>query len=211
MSGQWAKSVSYRDALNGLQKRFDRLSTQDRVASHELFPNLSSIDGYLFAINAAPAALSPTEWLGDLLPLIQQPDEAPADAVNLLISYATHSKSRQAQQKYALPDVGSDPVKAMQPGSPMNSFSHGFEVGFRRVESIWSALLADSLRQEPESQRFALTFFASAENARTYLRHRNCDMRPDQLAEQVLKTLPKAADLHVRLGMATEADRGATH
>lgn len=211
MSGQWAKSVSYRDALNGLQQRFETLAKQDRVVGHELFPNMASIDGYLFAINAAPASVSPTDWLGELLPLIQLPDEAPADSVNLLISYALHSKARQEQQKYALPQAGTDPVAALQPGSPLNSFSHGFEVGFRRVDSIWSALIAPELRKELESQRFALTFFASADHAREYLKARKSPMRPDQLAEQVLKTLPQAADLHVRLGMATEADKGAAH
>ena len=116
MAAQWAKSVSYREAKDGLQARFKELSTQDRVVSHELFPNLSSVDGYLFAINAAPATVSPTQWLPELLPLVQLPEEKPADAVNLLISYAQHSKARMEQQKYPLPDAA-DPVSALQPGS----------------------------------------------------------------------------------------------
>lgn len=210
MAQSWAKSFSYRDARDGLQARFAKLAEQDRVVTHELFPNLSSIDGFLFAINSAPAEVSPTEWLPDLLPLVQLPDEKPAEAVNLLISYALHSASRLEQQKYPLPDE-SDPVGAMKPASPMNSFSHGFERGYERVKSIWSAMIADELRGELDSQLFALKFFASTDYARDYLKARDSVMRPDQLAEQVLNNFPKAADLHVRLGMAIEAGQSPSH
>ncbi|WP_196158873.1 UPF0149 family protein [Reinekea sp. G2M2-21] len=210
MTNQWAKSYSYREALDALLARFKERSQQDRIVNHELMPNLASIDGYLFAINAAPAEISPTEWLGDLLPLIQLEGEKPAEAVNVLISYALHSKSRMAQQKYALPDE-TDPLQALAPASPLNSFSHGFEVGYRRVESVWSASIAQELRGELQSQVFALKFFSSTEHANNYLKQRQSVMRPDQLAEQVLANLPKAADLHVRLGMAMEMDRGIAH
>lgn len=210
MSTPWAKSFSYREALDGLTKRFATLKAQDRVVTHELMPNIESIDGFLFAVNAAPADVSPTEWLGDLLPLVQLPDEKPSEAVNLLISYALHSKSRMEQQKYALPEE-SDPLKALAPASPLNSFSHGFELGYQKIESVWSASLAEELRSELSSQVFALKFFSSTEHANAYLKARDSKMRPDQLAEQVLQNLPKAADLHVRLGMATEVDRGTAH
>lgn len=210
MSTHWAKSFSYREALDGLNARFAELAKTDRVVAHELMPSIHSIDGYLFAINAAPATISPTEWLGELLPLVQLPDEQSPEAVNLLISYAQHCKSRMEQQKYALP-TETDVLKALAPASPLNSFSHGFEVGYRRVESVWSATLAEELRKELSAQVFALKFFASTEHANQYLKDRESPMRPDQLAEQVLSNLPKAADLHVRLGMSAEVDRGTAH
>ena len=210
MSNQWAKSYSYREAVDDIEQRFAEQRQLDRVVNHELMPNIASIDGYLFAVNAAPATVSPTEWLGDLLPLLQRPNEKPAEAVNVLISYALHCKSRMEQQKYALPEE-SDPLKAMAPASPMNSFSHGFEVGFRRIESIWSASIAEELRSELDSQVFALKFFSSTEHANQYLKQRQSTMRPDQLAEQVLSHLSKAADLHVRLGMALQMDKGVAH
>ena len=171
MTNSWAKSVSYRDALDGLNARFAALKQQDRVVSYELMPNIHSIDGYLFAINAAPAAVSPTEWLGELLPLVQLPDEKPAEAVNQLISYAVHSKTRMAQQKYRLPEE-TDPIKALAPGSPLNSFCHGFEVGYRKIESIWSASIAQELRSELNSQVFALKFFSSTVHANTFLKEK---------------------------------------
>ncbi|WP_320824343.1 UPF0149 family protein [Reinekea sp.] len=210
MSDQWAKSVSYRVALDDLSARFAELALQDRIARSELMPNIESIDGYLFAINSVPAKVSPAEWLGDLLPLIQLADEAPAAAVNLLISYQVHSLARMAQQQYAVP-LETDPLAALKPASALNSFSHGFEVGYRRIATVWSASIPEELRSELTSQVFALTFFASTENARLYLSARKSPMRPDQLAEQVLKNLPKAADLHVRLGMALALERGTAH
>ncbi|MEJ2073714.1 MAG: UPF0149 family protein [Reinekea sp.] len=210
MSQQWAKSFSYREALDGLNERFNVLSAIDRVVRHELMPCIESLDGYLFAINAVPASISPTEWLADLLPLIQQPNENPGDVVSLIISYAQHGKKRMQQQRYALPPE-QDPLKALQPGSPLNCFSHGFELGYQRIESVWSAVLAEELCGELQSQVFALKFFASTEHANRYIKEKSLTIRPDQLAEQVLQNLPKAADLHVRLGMAAEVDRSQTH
>jgi len=210
MTEKWAKSVSYRSALDDLTARFAELKLQDRIARSELMPNIESIDGYLFAINSVPAKVSPSEWLGDLLPLIQLAGEPPAAAVNLLISYQVHSLARMAQHQYAVP-VETDPLAALKPGSALNSFSHGFEVGYRRISTIWSASIPKELHSELTSQVFALTFFASTENARLYLSARKSPMRPDQLAEQVLNNLPKAADLHVRLGMSLDAERGLKH
>ncbi len=210
MTNSWAKSVSYREALDGLNARFMTLQQQDRIVNHELMPNIHSIDGYLFAINAAPATISPSEWLGEMLPLIQLPNEQPAEAVNLLISYAVHSKSRMAQQKYALPEE-KDPIKALAPASPLNSFSHGFEMGYRKIETIWSVGIAQELRSELNAQVFALKFFSSTVHANNYLKDKKSTIRPDQLAEQVLTNLAKAADLHVRLGMATDLTRGTAH
>jgi len=210
MSEPWAKSVTYRVALDDLTARFAELKQQDRIARSELMPTIESIDGYLFAINSVPAKVSPSEWLGDLLPLIQLAGEAPAAAVNLLISYQVHSLARMAQHQYAVP-LESDPLAALKPASALNSFSHGFEVGYRRIATVWSASIPEELRGELTSQVFALKFFASTENARLYLAARKSPMRPDQLAEQVLKNLPKAADLHVRLGMALAAEHGTAH
>ncbi len=210
MTHNWAKSFSYREALDGLNARFEAMSKTDRVVHHELFPCIESIDGYLFAVNAAPSSISPTEWLGELLPMVQQPDEKPNEAVNLLISYSQHSKKRMEQQKYALPDE-SDPLKALKPASPLNCFSHGFEMGYQRIESIWSATLAEELRNELKSQVFALKFFSSTDYAKQYVGEKSLNMRPDQLAEQVIKNLPKAVDLHVRLGMAAGLDKRQTH
>lgn len=210
MTQQWAKSFSYREALDALTQRFEHLSKQDRVASHALMPNIASIDGFLFAINAAPATISPTEWLAELLPMVQLADEKPNEAVSLLISYALHSKARMEQQKYALPSE-TDSLKALAPASAVNSFSHGFEMGFEKVQSIWSASVAEELRGELDAQVFALRFFASTEHANKYIKERNLKIRPDQLADQIIANLPKAADLHVRLGMAIEAEKGTAH
>jgi yecA family protein len=210
MTNQWAKSFSYREALDGLTARFAELRQKDRMVTHELMPNIESIDGFLFAINAAPAPVSPTEWLGELLPLVQLPDEKPSEAVNLLISYSLHSKSRMEQQQYAVPEE-TDSLRALAPASPMNSFCHGFEVGYRKIESVWSATVAQELRGELDAQILALRFFASTEYANKTIKDRGLKIRPDQLADQILANLPKAADLHVRLGMAIEAEKGVSH
>jgi uncharacterized protein YecA (UPF0149 family) len=210
MSDPWVKSLSYRQALDGLITRFEKLKQQDRIAETELYPALETIDGYLFAINSAPVDISPVEWLGDLLPLIQLSDEKPADAVNTLISYQLHSKSRMEQQKYALPEE-SDPLKAIKAGSALNSFSFGYERGYNRVHSLWSAMTPEELRKELDAQVFALTFFTSTDNATKYINEKSLKLRPDQLAEQILANLSKAADLHVRLGMAISATRQTSH
>lgn len=210
MSDSWAKSLSYRQALDGLTDRFAQLKQKDRIVETELYPALETINGFLFAINSAPVAVSPTEWLGDILPLIQLPDEKPGDSVNLLISYQLHCKSRLEQQKYPLPEE-TDPLKAIAAGSAMNSFSQGFEVGYNRIHSLWSAMTPEDLRKELDMQVFALSFFTSTENAKKYIQEKGLKLRPDQLAEQILSNLPKAADLHARLGMAISASQQTSH
>jgi yecA family protein len=210
MSDQWQKGKSYRDALNGINQRFDKLRQTDRVVNHELIPTIESIDGFLFAINAAPEVIKPSQWLADLLPLIQQPNEKPSEAINLIISYALHSKKRLEQQKYALP-AETDALKALVPASPLNCFCHGFGLGYQHVSDLWEKKLPKELASELKSQVFALRFFSSTEHARQFIAEKDLSIRPDQLAEEVLKNLPKAADLHVRLGMALSIDQQQTH
>lgn len=210
MTKPWAKSFTYREARNGLMQRFSQMKQHDRIAVSELFPNIEAIDGFFFAINSAPAKVSPTEWLGDLLPMFQVLEDKSAEIVSLLISYQLHSKARLERQKYALPEER-DPINAIKAGSALNSFSHGFEVGYQRIASIWSSSVPQELRKELNAQVFALRFFSSTHHANEYIKENNSEMRPDQLAEQVLKNLPKAADLHVRLGLAIEAGRSQVH
>ncbi|WP_187265488.1 UPF0149 family protein [Reinekea thalattae] len=210
MSDPWIKSLSYRQSLDGLIERFELLKRQDRIAETDMYPAMETINGFLFAINSAPADISPTEWLAELMPLIELPDETPGDSFNLLISYQLHSKSRMEQQKYALP-TETDPLLAIAEGSAMNSFSQGFERGYQCISSLWSALTPDELREELATQVFALTFFTSPEKAKNYIEEKSLKLRPDQLAEQILINLPKAADLHVRLGMAVLASQQVSH
>lgn len=203
---QWASSYSYRECLDEFARRFTLLKETDRVITSDLHANMSTINGYLFAISSAPATVSPTDWLGDLLPLVQLPDdEKAATAVNLLISYQMHLKNRMASQKYNLPEA-SDSLEGLKPGSDLNSFSQGFSAGYDRISSIWSVKIPNELQKELTSQVFALSFFASTENAKAFLKNKKSSLRPEQLADQVLANFPKAADLHVRLGMAVEAD-----
>ena len=210
MAKQWQQGLSYRAALDALEQRFQNLRTQDRVVNHELMPCIESIDGFLFAVNAAPGEVKPSLWLGDLLTLIQQPDEVPGASINLLISYAQQCKKRQAAQKYPLPAVR-DALAALVPASPLNAFCHGFELGYQCVADLWSAKLPAELAAELESQVMALRFFASTDHARQMIQQHNLSMRPDQLADEVLKNFSKAADLHVRLGMALAVDQENTH
>lgn len=210
MAKPWAASFSYRDAVNELERRFEVMSTSDSAIHSDLCANIHTLNGYLLAINSAPATVSATEWLADLLPLVQVDDEKPADSVNLLISYAIHLKNRAQQQKYAIAQEA-DALAAFVPSSPMNSFSLGFARGYERIQSIWSAKIAKALEAELSSQVFALSFFASTEHANRFIKEKGLKLRPEQLADQVLASFEKAVDLHVRLGMATEADGETFH
>jgi len=49
MTNPWAKSVTYREALDGLIERFAQLKQQDRIANSEMMPNIESINGYWFS------------------------------------------------------------------------------------------------------------------------------------------------------------------
>jgi uncharacterized protein YecA (UPF0149 family) len=208
---QWASSYSYRECLDEFSRRFGKLKETDRVITSDLHANLHTINGYLFAICSAPASVSPTDWLGELLPLVQLPDDdKAATAVNLLISYQMHLKKRMATQKYSLPE-STDSLDGLKPGSDLNSFSQGFSAGYDRISSIWSVKIPNELQKELTSQIFALGFFASTDNAKQFLKAKKSKLRPEQLADQVLANFPKAADLHVRLGMAVEVDTSSLH
>jgi hypothetical protein len=115
-----------------------------------------------------------------------------------------------ASRKYSLPEA-TDSLEGLKPGSALNSFSQGFSAGYDRISSIWSVKIPIELKKELTSQIFALGFFSSTENAKQFLKQKKSTLRPEQLADQVLANFPKAADLHVRLGMAVAVDTSSLH
>lgn len=190
------QSLGYNDARRWLT---EQLSDE---ASGPVPPTIEGLDGYLFAIAQAPVPLSASDWVGDLLGLFQtQADNR--DTLNALLSYQRHLEKRCQDQQYPIPALdGLDAVEQIQPGRPLNDWSRGFDLGFDRVEPLWQKLLPPELQGELDSQRFALGFFASPDKARGFLAGRASELRPEQLADQVLGQFAKAVDLHARLSIS---------
>lgn len=167
--------------------------------------SMAGIDGYLFAICQSPVAISVSDWLEPFTQLMPKV-EPTINLINAVLSYQLQMEKRCRVQRYPLPKVEDlDALEQMQPGSPLNEWSLGFSVGYRLVESAWQQCLPPELEAELDSQLFALRFFATPDHARQFLAKRNSAMRPDQLADEVIKKLPKAVDLHARLSMSIRA------
>jgi len=193
------KSLDFDQARQWLQAHLPSADTQ--VAS-PVPPSLTAVEGFLFAVSQAPVPASASDWVGDLLPLF--PDvESPSEALNALLSLQRHIEQRCEQQDYPVPNTtGMDAIAQIQPGHPLNNWSLGFEAGFEHVRELWQKLIPQELKSELDSQWFALTFFSTPEKARQFLAQRDTDMRPEQLADQVLAQFPKAVDLHARLSIS---------
>lgn len=183
------------------------LPTPDARVASPVPPSLTAVDGFLFAVSQAPVPVSASEWLGDLLPLFPEGSntltKGPSEALNAILSLQHHIERRCEAQDYPVPNTtGMDAIAQIQPGQPLNDWSLGFEAGFEHVRGIWDRLIPGELRSELDSQLFALTFFATPDKARRFLVRRETEMRPEQLADQVLAQFPKAVDLHARLSIS---------
>lgn len=193
------KSLAFSEARQWLE---EHLPTADTPVASPIPPSTYGLDGFLFAISQAPVPVSASQWLGDVLALFTE-SERGSDALNAILSYQRHLESRCGRRDYPIPDTeGFDAVSQIQPGATLNDWSLGFEAGFAHVEDIWQRLIPAELTSELQSQRFALTFFGSPDNARRFLAQRESALRPEQLADQVLAQFPRAVDLHARLSIS---------
>lgn len=195
------KSLSYEQARQWVA---DHLPAEGGFIG-ALPASLTAVEGYLFAISQAPVPVSASQWIGDLLALFGD-EISSSDALNALLSFQRHIEQRCEAQQYPAPNTtGMDAIAQIEPGSPLNDWSLGFEAGFSQVRDMWTTLIPTELRSELDSQLFALTFFSTPENARRFLAKRETAMRPEQLADQVLAQFPKAVDLHARLSISVGA------
>ena len=193
------QSLGFDDARRWL---IDQLANADEGAGGPVPPSIEGVDGYLFAIAQAPVPVSASEWVGDLLSLFGNEVDN-REALNALLSYQRHLEKRCLEQQYPIPELsGLDAVDQIQPGRPLNDWSRGFDLGFDRVAPLWQKLIPSELKAELDSQCFALGFFASPDKARAFLASRDSQMRPEQLADQIIGQFPKAVDLHARLSIS---------
>lgn len=199
------KNLDFAQARNMLSEWLQQQPEEDRPESTLIPASLAGIDGYLFAICQAPIAVSVSDWLEPFTQLMPRV-EPTLNLINAVLSYQLQMEKRCQQQRYPLPKVDDlDAVEQIKPGSILNDWSLGFSIGYRLVEDSWQHLIPAELQSELDSQLFALRFFATPDHARQFLAKRNSAMRPDQLADEVIKQLPKAVDLHARLSMSIRA------
>lgn len=193
------KSLGLEQARHWIQSH---LPAADSRVDSPIPPSLYALDGFFFAVSCAPVPVSASQWLTDVLPLFTA-GEATADSLNAVLSYQRHIERQIQQQHYPVPDVTDlDAIAEIEPGEKLNSWSLGFEAGFRHAQDYWKQLIPPELKSELDSQLFALTFFASPDKARQFLAKRDTQMRPEQLADQVLAQFPRAVDLHARLAIS---------
>lgn len=192
------KSLGYDEARQWIEANLPDAETS---VNSPIPPSLYGLEGFLFAVSMAPVPVSASQWLSDVLPLFLEVE--PAAALNAVLSFQRHLERRCERQQYPVPDTaGLDAIAQIEPGEMLNHWSLGFEAGFEHVEKLWRQLVPAELKSELESQRFALTFFASPEKARQFLARRDSKLRPEQLADQVLAQFPRAVDLHARLSIS---------
>lgn len=193
------KSLGFSEARQWIQAQLP--AGEARVES-PIPPSIHGLDGYLFAVSQAPVPVSASQWLSDVLPLFTDAEPG-SNALNAVLSYHRHIETRCVRREYPIPDTaGLDAIAQIEPGAVLNDWCLGFEAGFEQVADLWRQLLPADLVAELDSQRFALTFFASPEKARRFLAQRDSKLRPEQLADQVLAQFPRAVDLHARLSIS---------
>lgn len=193
------KSLGFVEARQWIEAQ---MPSSDATVRSPIPPSIHGLDGFLFAVSQAPVPVSASQWLSDVLPLFTEA-EAGSNALNAVLSYHRHIETRCQRHQYPIPDTAKlDAIAQIEPGAALNDWCLGFEAGFEQVAELWNRLIPAELVSELDSQRFALTFFASPDNARRFLAERDSKLRPEQLADQVLAQFPRAVDLHARLSIS---------
>jgi uncharacterized protein len=176
------------------------------------------LQGFLFAVAAAPEFVGPSEWL----PLIfdeQDPGYASVDEAQHILDQITalYNEVNAAilEKRAALPadcTVHADAVQNLEPSAPLSRWSRGFLVGHQWLEELWEVDLPREMDEEVGAIVMTLSFFVSRPLADAI--YNETDPKKTStfaaLAEHLLALVPEAIQGYAFFGRTVLAEAYAS-
>ena len=181
------------------------------------------LQGFLFAVVAAPDVVPPSEWLRIVFGDHDVPaPESPEEAERLMTALMGLYNELAGQIAGGSPDLPADcgfrdPVLAnLDEDAPVSHWCRGFIQGHQWMEESWDPYIPEDLDQEVGFVLMALSFFAKRELAEEFVRETG---RKDleELATLIRGVFAEALREYARLGrsihhaLAEEERRARRH
>jgi uncharacterized protein len=165
------------------------------------------LQGFLFAVTAAPDLVMPSEWLPEVFGG-QAPDFDDADQENAILEelrtlYNSINMSAGSGQA-KLPDdcrFADDPMANLADDAPISLWCRGFTNGHQWMEESWDAFVPDSAGNDFGLQVMTLSFFATPALAAAFAKEIGRSDMPE-VAALFRKVFPDAVQDYAWLGRA---------
>jgi uncharacterized protein len=171
--------------------------------------SLGELRGFLFALNAAPELVKPSEWIpfifSDEEPEFRDMEEAEEVMGALMHLYNDINKTVRAKRPMLPPGcVFLDPPMAnLEPEAPVSQWARGFSAGHMWLEDAWDRYLPEEMEEEMGAALAALSFFASRSMAEQMAAEfSGADVSIERLAEMFRRVFSEAVMEYAGMGRA---------
>ena len=172
--------------------------------------SLPELQGFLFALNAAPELVQPSEWIpfifADEEPEFRDMKEAEEVMGALMDLYNDVNVSVRAKGPRLPPGcVFLDPPMAnLDPEAPVSAWARGFSAGHMWLEDAWDRYLPEEMEEEMGAVLAALGFFSSRSLAEKMAEEAfESGASVEGLAEMFCRVFPDAVMEYAGVGRAT--------
>lgn len=169
--------------------------------------SLGELRGFLFALNAAPELVKPSEWIPFIFsgeePEFRDMEEAEEVMGSLMHLYSDINKIVRAKGSRLPPGCTFlDPAMAnLEPEAPVSQWARGFAAGHMWLEDAWDRYLPEEMEGEMGAALAALSFFASPSMAeKMAAEFSGADVTVEGLAEMFRRVFPDAAMEYAGMG-----------
>lgn len=177
--------------------------------------SLGELRGFLFALNAAPELVKPSEWIpfifSDEEPEFRDMEEAEEVMSALMHLYNDINNTVRTKRPRLPPGcVFLDPTMAnLKPEAPVSQWARGFSAGHMWLEDAWDRYLPEGMEEEMGAALAALSFFASRSMAeKMAAEFSGAAGSIERLAEMFRRVFPEAVMEYAGMGSAIHAERG---
>ena len=167
------------------------------------------LTGFLFAVSCSPELVQPSEWL----PLVFNENDGGFETIEeaqeilpAIMALYNHVNRSVLEGEPALPPgctVHAESISNLEPDAPLSQWARGFGGGHDWLENVWDEYAPEEFDDELGADLLVLSFFASRELAEAYRKEIKSQDKPmEELAREMLRTLPDAMRSYARIGRA---------
>jgi uncharacterized protein len=167
------------------------------------------LQGFLFAVAAAPEFVPPSEWLAEVLEsdeLERVGVERAREVMDELMTQFDDINAVVAEGRAGLPaDCSFRPelMANLAADAPVSRWSRGFIRGHSWLEESWTAYLPEELDEEVGAMLLTLSFFASRDLAESFRKETGADDL-EHMAETMREVYPLAIAGYAELGLTIQ-------
>jgi uncharacterized protein len=169
--------------------------------------SLGEVQGFLFALAAAPDFVKPSEWLpmifGDEEPGFETMEEG-QEVMGLVLALYNEKLGEVRDEGPRMPEgceFRDDLLANLEPDAPVAQWSRGFRTGHLWLEDSWEANLPEELKEELGAIVGTLTFFSSRALAEGFARElRSAGASLESLAGEFRDLFPNALARYAAMG-----------